>query len=164
LKGAFRTGVVVLAATAALTVTACGSSGGAVTETAVSTQAALPPDAPQKVVIAHQFPKPKPLENAPPGAAKAIAAGRKACKGRKPKQVVDEYIARASKEGSLNEGQEEMLAEIGQYEKQSKTSPDFAAGQLAAGVYEATLPEELARSGYQGCVYELALQLRRELG
>ena len=57
-----------------------------------------------------------------------------------------------------------MIAEIGHYESQATHSPDFVAGQLAAGVYEATLPEELARSGYQGCVYELALQLRRELG
>jgi hypothetical protein len=30
-------------------------------------------------------------------------------------------------------------------------------------VYEATLTERMARSGYQGCVYEMALQLRREL-
>jgi hypothetical protein len=156
--------VVVLAATAtALTITACGG-GDATTEATVATQATLPPNAPQTVVIAHQFPEPKPLENAPPGAAKAIAKGQRVCKGKKPKQVIDEFIGQARKEGVLNEGQEEMLEAIGQYEKQSRTSPDFAAGQLAAGVYEATLPEELARSGYQGCVYELALQLRRELG
>lgn len=154
----------VLAATAtALTITACGG-GDSTTETTVATQTTLPPNAPQTAVIAHQFPKPKPLENAPPGAAKAIAAGQRACKGKKPSQVVDEFIGKARKEGVLNEGQEEMLEEIGHYEKQARTSPDFAAGQLAAGVYEATLPEELARSGYQGCVYELALQLRRELG
>ena len=54
-------------------------------------------------------------------------------------------------------------SELARFEKQARTSPDFAAGQLAAGVYEATLPEEQARSGYQGCVYELAVQLRKEL-
>jgi hypothetical protein len=157
--------VVVLAATATtLTIAACGGGGSDTETAAVTTEATLPPDAPQTAVIAHQFPKPKPLENAPPGAARAIAKGQRVCKGKKPKQVVDEFIGQARKEGVLNEGQEEMLEEIGQYEKQARTSPDFAAGQLAAGVYEATLPEELARSGYQGCVYELALQLRRELG
>jgi hypothetical protein len=56
-----------------------------------------------------------------------------------------------------------MLNELPRFEKQARTSPDFAAGQLAAGVYEATLTERMARSGYQGCVYEMALQLRREL-
>jgi hypothetical protein len=156
--------VVLVVAATGLTVTACGGGGSETTSTAATAVNTLPPDAPQTAVIAHQFPKPKPLESAPPGAAKAIAAGRKACKGKKPRQVVDEFIGKARKEGALNEGQEEMLAEIGHFEKQARTSPDFAAGQLAAGTYEATLPAELARSGYQGCVYELALQLRRELG
>ena len=35
-----------------------------------------------------------------------------------------------------------MLDELPKYEKQAMHSPNFAAGQLAAGVYEATLPEK----------------------
>ena len=125
-----------------------------------TTSDALPPDAPMTQVIAKQFPKPEPTEGAPPGAMNSIEAGRKACKGKTPEQVRDEFIGAAE---DLNEGQEEMLGELGRFEAQSRTSPDFAAGQLAAGVYEATLPEVEARSGYQGCVYELAVQLRKEL-
>jgi hypothetical protein len=130
------------------------------TPTLPTTSDALPPDAPMAQVIAKQFPSPKPTEGAPPGAMKSIEAGRKACKGKTPAQVRDEFIGAAS---GLDEGQEAMLGELGRFEKQSRTSPDFVAGQLAAGVYEATLPEEEARFGYQGCVYELALQLRKEL-
>jgi hypothetical protein len=127
------------------------------------TEEGLPPDAPQKKVIATQFPKPKPIAGAPKGAMKAIHAGEKACAGKTPQEVRDEFLAAAQEGGRLNEGQEKMLAQLPRYEKQSRTSPDFAAGQLAAGVYEATLPEKLARSGYQGCVYALAVQLRHEL-
>ena len=56
-----------------------------------------------------------------------------------------------------------MIAELPKFESQAAPVRDFAAGQLAAGVYEATLPEKQMVAGYQGCVYELALQLRREL-
>ncbi len=111
-------------------------------------------------MLAQQFPKPEPTEGAPPGAERYIEAGQKACKGKTPSEVRDEFIETAA---GLNEGQEAMLNELDKFEKQARTSPDFAAGQLAAGVYEATLPEKEARSGYQGCVYELALQLRREI-
>jgi hypothetical protein len=110
--------------------------------------------------LALTFPEPKPAEGSPPGAAKAIAAGRSACKGRTPIEVREEFIGSAK---GLDEGQEEMIGELPKYEKQSGNSPNFAAGQLAAGVYEATLPEKVAIAGYQGCVYELALQLRKEL-
>ena len=55
-----------------------------------------------------------------------------------------------------------MVAELAKYEKQPPTI-SFVAGQIGAGVYQATLPVKKAAAGYQGCVYELALQLRREL-
>jgi hypothetical protein len=113
--------------------------------------------------IAAQFPEPKPQPGSPPGAPKAIDAGRKACKGKTPKQVRDEFMAEAEASGLLNSGQKKMIANLARYEKQAATSPDFVAGQLAAGVYEATLPEELRISGYQGCVYELAQQLQKEI-
>ena len=56
-----------------------------------------------------------------------------------------------------------MIAELDHFERQAADSPDFVAGQLAAGVYEATLPEKLRIAGYQGCVYELARQLEKEI-
>jgi hypothetical protein len=140
-----------------------GSDSGTTASGTATNPGAISPTMPQAEVIAKQFPKPKPIENAPVGAMKAIEAGRKACRGKTPTQVRDEFMAAAKESGELNEGQEQMLHELPHFEKQARTSPDFAAGQLAAGVYEATLPERMARSGYQGCVYELALQLRREL-
>jgi hypothetical protein len=150
-----------------MTLAVGGCGGGSSTTEESATQAspsgAITPNMPQTKVIATQFPKPVPTENAPAGAMKAIEAGRRACRGKTPTQVGDEFMAAAKESGTMNEGQEEMLGELSHFEKQARTSPDFAAGQLAAGVYEATLPERLARSGYQGCVYELALQLRREL-
>jgi hypothetical protein len=108
--------------------------------------------------LAITFPFPKPAPGSPPGAAAAIDAGRKACRGKTPVEVREEFLAAAQ---GLNEGQREMIAELPHFEDQ--VSSNFAAGQLAAGVYEATLAEKLMVSGYQGCVYELALQLRREL-
>jgi hypothetical protein len=113
--------------------------------------------------IESTFPRPKPLPNSPPGAKKAIDAGRTACKGKTPEQVRDEFIGEAEASGLLNSGQKKMIANIAHYEKQAATSTDFVAGQLAAGVYEATLPEELRIAGYQGCVYELAQQLLKEI-
>jgi hypothetical protein len=113
--------------------------------------------------IESTFPTPKPLPNSPPGAKKAIEAGRRACKGKTPEQVRDEFMSEAEASGLLNAGQKTMIANIAHYEKQAATSADFVAGQLAAGVYEATLPEELRIAGYQGCVYELAQQLLKEI-
>lgn len=158
--------VAVVGLVAIFTLGACGGDdndsgteqGG--TDAVATTEGGLPPDAPITRVLAEQFPKPTPTEGAPPGAEKYIEEGRKACKGKTPEQVRDEFIETAA---GLNEGQEAMLDELDKFEKQAQHSPDFAAGQLAAGVYEATLPEKEARSGYQGCVYELAVQLRREL-
>jgi hypothetical protein len=147
-----------------LGVAACGGGdSGSDSATQLTTEGTLPPDAPQTKVIAHQFPKPKPVAGAPSGAMKAIRAGERACKGKTPKQVRDEYLPEAQEGGRLNEGQEAMIAEISKFEAQSRNTPDFAAGQLAAGVYEATVTEKLARSGYQGCIYSLAQQLRHEL-
>ena len=152
-----------LAAVAA-TMTACGGGDETTsTEEVASSVNVLPPNAPQTKVIAKQFPVPEPETEGDSAEAKAIAAGRKACKGKTPTQVRDEFEAAAAAEAGLNEGQEEMLAELDKFEKQARTSPDFAAGQLAAGVYEASLPESERMGGYRGCVYELAVQLRREL-
>jgi len=150
---------------ATVLLTACGddSSSGktAGTESSVAQGGPPPldPTAPMSEQLAHVFPVPKPGPGSLPGAAAAIEAGRKACKGKTPLQVREEFIGAAQ---GITDEQEAMIAELPKYEKQAAT-PNFVAGQLAAGVYEATLPEKKAMAGYQGCVYELALQLRREL-
>lgn len=148
----------------------CGGNGsttsaseGTTEQSASGATKPLPPNAPMTKVLATRFPKPKPQPGSPPGAKKAIQAGRKACKGKTPLQVREEFIGEAKASELMNPGQEKMIGHIEQYEKQSSHSPDFVAGQLAAGVYEATLPEDLRIAGYQGCVYELARQLEKEL-
>jgi hypothetical protein len=159
----------VLGAVAATVLAACGGSTDASTPTEAGAEAAagaakpLPADAPMTKVLASRFPAPKVQPDAPPGSAEAIVAGRKACKGKTPVEVRDEFIGEAKASGNLNPGQEKMIAQLDGYEAHSATSPDFVAGQLAAGVYEATLPESVRIAGYQGCVYELARQLEKEL-
>jgi len=164
---------VALAVTGALILSACGGDG----ESAMTEQNVEQPPPPASgfahggkggkregsATIAANFPAPKPQPGAPPGAGKAIDAGRRACKGKTPQQVRDEFMAEADASGLLNPGQRKMLANIAHYEKQAATTADFVAGQLAAGVYEDTLPEELRIAGYQGCVYELAQQLLKEI-
>ena len=157
----------VLSIMAAVLLTACGgdsSSGGSQageSSTAQESRPTLSPSAPITKQLAVTFPVPKVEAGSPPGTAEAIAAGRKACKGKTPVEVREEFIAEA--EANLQDGQKEMVEEIGKFEKQASSSPNFAAGQLGAGVYEATLPEKQRIAGFRGCVYELAVQLRREL-
>jgi hypothetical protein len=154
---------------ATVLLTACGGDGsgsggqGTDSSSAQAEQPALNPSAPITEQLAVTFPKPKVEAGSPPGTAEAINAGRKACKGKTPVEVRDEFLSAAEAGAGLDDGQKEMVGEIGKYEQQGSHSPNFAAGQLAAGVYEATLPEKQWIAGYQGCVYELALQLRREL-
>jgi hypothetical protein len=94
----------------------------------------------------------------------ALRAGRRACRGKTPLQVRDEYLAEATDSGSLDldSPQGELVSDLSYFRFEPDEGPSFAAGQLAAGVYEATLPESTANAGFQGCVYELArVQVRR---
>jgi hypothetical protein len=147
--------------------TACGGdSDSEQTEAAAAGETnpgspVITPDMPITEQLALTFPKPKVEPGSLPGTAQAIEAGREACNGKTPVQVREEFIGAAENEEGLNEGQKEMVGEIAKFEKQ--TTSNFVAGQLAAGVYEATLPERQQIAGYRGCVYELALQARREL-
>jgi hypothetical protein len=153
-----------LSATVTVLVSGCGGDSGTGQADGSTEAATTPANSFPKTIdgqLAQTFPKPEVEAGSPPGTAAAIDAGRRACKGKTPIEVRDEFIAAAEAEVGFNEGQKEMLAEIAKFEKQA--SPDFAAGQLAAGVYEAALPEEQKAAGYRGCVYELALQLRREI-
>jgi hypothetical protein len=163
---------VALAVTGALILSACGGSGGTETNGQQSANGGSAGGSnggnggggnAKVATLEAAFPVPKPQPESPPGAQRAIDAGRNACKGKTPQQVRDEFMAEAEASGLLNSGQKKMLANIAHYEKQAATTTDFVAGQLAAGVYEATLPEELRIAGYQGCVYELAQQLLKEI-
>jgi hypothetical protein len=153
-----------LSVMATFLLTACGDDSDSGHEAGTGPSSAdqakppIDPTAPMSEQLAQTFPAPKPGPGSLPGAAAAIEAGRKACAGKTPLQVREQFIGAAD----LGDEQGEMVAELPKYEKQPPTI-NFVAGQLAAGVYQATLPEKKAAAGYQGCVYELALQLRREL-
>jgi hypothetical protein len=97
--------------------------------------------------------------------AAAIRAGKRACAGKTPLEVKEAFYPIALEKGGLEAGspQAKMIADTGNYEKRIAHDTSFAAGQLAAGAYEATLSKATARYGYQGCIYSLALRLKREL-
>jgi len=92
------------------------------------------------------------------GSAEAIADGEAACEGKTPAQVKDEFLD----ESDLSSAQRQALSQIERAE--AHPSGDFAAGQLAALVYEGTLEGTVAEYGYRGCVYALALGVEGRLG
>jgi hypothetical protein len=108
--------------------------------------------------IYRQFPPPQP-DPAVKGSAEAIQAGERACRGKTPLEVREEFIA----ESDLLEPQAELVAELPKLERSAATNGAFVTGQLGALVYERTLPERVASYGYQGCVYSLALVIKRKL-
>jgi hypothetical protein len=121
-----------------------------------------PPGAsPTLRAVYRQFPKPKPDPQVP-GAAAAIKAGEAACKGRTPLEVKARYFGQARP--NLLPDQRQMVVQIGRFGKTAADDASFPAGQLGALVYEKSLSSErTAIYGYQGCVYQLALEFKREL-
>jgi hypothetical protein len=115
---------------------------------------------PQVHELDRQFSKPTPTAGLK-GAASALAAGQKACKGKTPLQVREEFLGEA--EANLSSDQMKLIKELPAYQKRDSKDPSFAAGQLGATVYSMTLPEESRPDGYKGCVYALAQQLKGEL-
>jgi hypothetical protein len=111
-----------------------------------------------------EFPPPHPSPEVRSSAA-AIAAGRRACGGRAPLQVEEEFMPVALAKGTLKADSPEgkMIARIRSFERHVSTDSSFAAGQLAADVYRATLGPSIGQFGYEGCVYSLALVVEREL-
>lgn len=91
----------------------------------------------------------------------AIRAGISACKGKSPTQVKEQFDGAARPK--LSSEQAKMIDRIASFESHSSTDSSFTAGQLAADVYQATLPEGIAQYGYQGCVYALARRLEQKL-
>jgi hypothetical protein len=107
--------------------------------------------------IYRQFQPPKP-NPAVKGSAKAIKMGEASCKGKTPLEVREEFIA----DSELTDDQEESVSELEKFEK--NPSAGFPAGQVAALVYQMSLPGEILPSyGFQGCAYQLSLRLKREL-
>jgi hypothetical protein len=152
-----------LAACGVLVAGGCGGGDSSVTLEAASTnsRAEKPPRGASPVLqeIYRQFYPPK-ADPQVKGSGQAIEKGEKACKGKTPLEVREEFIG----ESDLLEDQEKMVEEMGKFEKRSSQDASFVAGQLAALVYEGTLPaDELAQFGYQGCVYSLAKVLERQL-
>ena len=97
------------------------------------------------------------------GAAAAIRAGERACAGKSPTEVKETYYPQTVESGNLDpeSPEAEAIEEVDEYEARVTTEVSFTAGQLAAGAYERTLPDEVASSGYQGCVYALSKWLER---
>jgi len=108
--------------------------------------------------IYRQFPPPRP-DPAVKQSAEAIRAGERACRGKTPLEVKEEFID----DSDLLESQEKAVAELPKLEESAATNAAFITGQLGALVYERTLPERVARFGYQGCVYSLSLVIKRQL-
>ena len=111
-----------------------------------------------------QFPPPEPDPRVA-GAAAAIKAGERACAGKTPVEVKEAFYQAALEKGSLDpeSSQAEMIEKIDRFEAHVTTEASFTAGQLGADAYAATLPEALAASGFQGCIYVLAKQLERRV-
>jgi hypothetical protein len=108
--------------------------------------------------IYRQFPPPKP-DPAVKQSAKAIRAGERACRGKTPLEVREEFI----EESDLLGPQAELVAELPKLERSAARNGAFVTGQLGALVYEKTLDERIARYGYQGCVYSLARVIEERL-
>ena len=92
------------------------------------------------------------------GASRVLRRGERTCRGRTPLQIRERFID----ESELSDDQARAVQELPRHEQ--NPSPNFVAGQLAALVYEKTLPaDEVATYGFQGCIYALSLRLKREL-
>ncbi len=126
----------------------------------IPTGGASPPQVRQIETLKEQFPPPKPSKVVK-GSAAVIEAGKAACRGKTPLQIREEFYAAAK--GNLEAGQAKMVAELPEYEAEAAEDPSFVAGQLGAMIYEMTLAKEIQTYGFQGCVYELARQLEREI-
>lgn len=156
-------------AVAAILLGGCGDSGeqGSEARTAASpsrAKARTPPgtslaNARQIRVLRENFPPPRADTAA---GREVIAAGRDACNDKTPLEIREEFYPQA--EGALDSAQKEMIAKLPSFEDKAFRDYSFAAGQLAALVYEKSLAAAQGPYGFQGCVYELARGLEGELG
>jgi len=141
----------------------CGSETSPATETqggGAAERQAPKGASPVLRAVYRQFPAPE-ADPQVSGSAAAIKAGERACKGKAPLQVKQELFAVAK--SNLVPEQVKLIARIESFEKSSAKDPSFTAGQLAADVYEATLPKATGQYGYQGCIYALVRGLEHRL-
>lgn len=105
---------------------------------------------PEAVVQAATLPSPSAR-----GAASraALAAGRRACRSRRPGVVRDRYLAEARR-SRVGASQERFLDTAADPSRAVRGG--LAYGQLAARVYALSLPSAERRDGYLGCAFELA--------
>jgi hypothetical protein len=162
-----RATAIALCLPAALALASCGGgdsdqSTTSIKPPAITEQASLAEPAPKGASlelkeIFRQFQPPRPDPEVA-GSGKAIKEGEATCEGKTPAQVAAAFI----ESSDLSEDQEEAVSELEDFE--ANPSPSFPAGQVAALVYERSLPEdELASYGYQGCVYARSLGLKAQL-
>lgn len=154
-------------AAALVALSGCGSGGSSTGSSAVAAKTpqeaeAEAPKGASPVLrgVYRSFPKPD-TEALEPEVVNAVEAGEAACEGKTPIAVKEEFYAEA--EGNLEPQQAKMIGRLGKFEARERTDQSFAAGQLAADVYAATLEGEEAQGGYQGCVYALAQGLKHRL-
>ncbi len=163
---------------ASLLLAACGSgSSSSISSTEVSTEVAKAVATAGKLRAAEEARAPKGASSTlrgiyatfpPPSpnpqdkrSGPAIHGGIVACAGKSPSEVKEEFYAAAR--SNLSSEQAKTINRIARFEGHSSTDISFTAGQLAADIYEATLPEGIGQYGYQGCVYALAQGLEKEL-
>lgn len=139
---------------------ACGGSGEEITTTRTgeTIRGPSPPKgaSPLLLDLYRNF-QPPLADPATPGSAEAMRKGERACRGKTPVKVTRRYLG----ESELAPSQREALDRLPTAE--AHPTSDFAAGQLAALVYEGTLSGETAPYGFKGCIYALAQGLKREL-
>ncbi len=116
---------------------------------------------PRVAALTRNFPPPTPAPGAKNLSVKAIAKGRRACKGKMPFEVKAVYYGKAK--ANLDPEQRQMIGELPKYEAEASEDASFIAGQLAATVYGATLPEAEFSYGFEGCVYELSRVLAGQI-
>ncbi|HEX7059293.1 MAG TPA: hypothetical protein VF176_05520 [Solirubrobacterales bacterium] len=158
-----RSGVLGFAAALALAAAGCGGDSSSDQPTTFAMAPIRGPQPPKNASpllesIYRNFQPPQ-ADPSVKGSGKAIKEGEKACKGKTPLEVKQEFIAQSD----LTADQLKEVAKLAKY--QQRPSPDFPAGQLAALVYQNALNvnEPYASYGFQGCVYVLALQLKQQL-
>jgi hypothetical protein len=162
LRSTSRAWLAPLAVAALLAATATGCGGD---DDGSADGAAKPSDRPPPPprALAENFPPPD-TRGLSRGERAALRAGQRACRGKTPLQIRNEYLDQATSSGSLDldSPQGELVSDLANFRFEPNEGPSFATGQLAAGIYEATLREATANAGFQGCVYELArVQVRR---
>ncbi len=152
-----------LAATLAVAASGCGDDDPEPTVASgppplSSLEEPPPPDAsPLLENVYRQFQPPR-ADPSVEGAPRALRNGERVCRGQTPRQIRERFI----EESELSEDQASAVQELPRHE--GNPSPNFVAGQLAALVYEKTLPADaVATYGFQGCIYALSLRLKREL-